>query len=87
MSCFGARLYIPSKRARARVCVFVRWYTNFDSFCSARPCSILNPSAAYLSISSSMKSLAPRSTMVQDAWVLVPLKKINSPSPTRRSET
>ena len=34
-----------------------------------------------------MKSLAPRSTMVHDAWVLVPLKKINSPSPTRCSET
>lgn len=41
----------------------------------------------HLSISSSMKSLAPRSTMVQDACVLVPLKKINSPSPTRCSET
>lgn len=41
----------------------------------------------YLSISSSMKSLAPRSTIVQEAWVLVPLKKINSPSPTRCSET
>lgn len=44
-------------------------------------------SCVYLSISSNMKSFAPRSTMVQEACVFVPLKKINSPSPTRCSDT
>lgn len=43
--------------------------------------------AGHLSISSSIKSLAPRRTMVQEACVFVPLKNINSPSPTRCSET